>query len=73
MRQRRFAIAQSYADNNDAATLARDPALKIMAGKAPESAADLASGYPYRDLLALVLQNLRARTPLILFGGQHRG
>jgi len=43
VRQRMFAIAQGYEDNNDAATLARDPAFKIMAGKAPESAADLAS------------------------------
>jgi hypothetical protein len=43
VRQRLFAIAQGYEDNNDAATLARDPALKMMAGKAPESAADLAS------------------------------
>jgi hypothetical protein len=43
VRQRLFAIAQGYEDNNDAATLARDPALKIMAGKAPESAGDLAS------------------------------
>jgi hypothetical protein len=43
VRQRLFTIAQGYEDNNDAATLARDPALKIMAGKAPESAGDLAS------------------------------
>ncbi|MHB8066529.1 MAG: IS1380 family transposase [Desulfobaccales bacterium] len=43
MRQRMFAIAQGYEDNNDAATLAKDPAFKIMAGKAPESARDLAS------------------------------
>jgi hypothetical protein len=43
VRQRLFAIAQGYEDNNDAAALARDPAFKIMAGKAPESAADLAS------------------------------
>jgi hypothetical protein len=43
VRQRLFAIAQGYEDNNDAATLAKDPAFKIMAGKAPESAADLAS------------------------------
>ena len=43
MRQRLFAIAQGYEDNNDAATLAKDPAFKIMAGKAPESAPDLAS------------------------------
>jgi hypothetical protein len=43
VRQRLFAIAQGYEDNNDAATLAKDPALKIMAGKAPESDGDLAS------------------------------
>ncbi len=43
VRQRLFAIALGYEDNNDAATLAKDPAFKIMAGKAPESAADLAS------------------------------
>lgn len=43
VRQRMFAIAQGYEDNNDAATLARDPAMKIMVGKAPESAGDLAS------------------------------
>ena len=43
VRQRLFAIAQGYEDNNDAATLARDPAFKIMAGKAPDSAGDLAS------------------------------
>ena len=30
VRQRLFAIAQGYEDNNDAATLARDPAFKIM-------------------------------------------
>jgi hypothetical protein len=43
VRQRMFAIAQGYEDNNDAATLARDPAFKIMAGKAPGAAGDLAS------------------------------
>ena len=43
VRQRLLAIAQGYEDPNDAATLARDPACKIMAGKAPESANDLAS------------------------------
>lgn len=37
IRQRLFAIALGYEDNNDAATLAKDPALKIM------SAGDLAS------------------------------
>jgi hypothetical protein len=43
IRQRLFAIAQGYEDNNDAATLAQDPAFKIMAGRAPESGLDLAS------------------------------
>lgn len=43
VRQRLFAIALGYEDNNDATTLARDPALKIMVGRAPESASDLAS------------------------------
>jgi hypothetical protein len=43
LRQRLFAIAQGYEDNNDAATLGKDPAFKIMAGRAPESAPDLAS------------------------------
>ena len=43
VRQRLFPIAQGYEDNNDAAALARDPAFKIMIGKAPESAPDLAS------------------------------
>jgi hypothetical protein len=43
VRQRLFAIAQGYEDNNDAATLAKDPAFKIMAGRAPESGEDLAS------------------------------
>ena len=43
VRQRLFAIVQGYEDTHDAAALARDPAFKIMAGKAPESAADLAS------------------------------
>ena len=38
--RQRFAIAQGYEDNNDAAALAPGPALKIMAGKAPESAGD---------------------------------
>jgi len=43
VRQRLFAIALGYEDNNDAAWLSKDPALKIMAGKAPASADDLAS------------------------------
>jgi hypothetical protein len=43
IRQRLFAIAQGYEDNNDAATLAKDPVFKIMAGRTPGSSADLAS------------------------------
>lgn len=43
IRQRLFAIALGYDDNNDAAWLAKDPALKIMAAKAPESGDHLAS------------------------------
>ena len=43
IRQRLFAIAQDYEDNNDPATLANDSAFKIMTCKAPESAPDLAS------------------------------
>jgi len=43
VRQRLCAIAQGSEDNNDAATLAKDPAFKIMAGKAPEGVGDLAS------------------------------
>jgi hypothetical protein len=42
-RQRLFAINLGYEDNNAAAWLAKDPALKIMAGKASETAGDLAS------------------------------
>ena len=43
VRQRLFAIALGYEDNNDAAWLSKDPALKIMAGRAPESGDHLAS------------------------------
>jgi hypothetical protein len=43
VRQRLFAIAMGYEDNNDAAWLSKDPALKIMAGRAPESGDHLAS------------------------------
>jgi hypothetical protein len=43
LRQRLFAIALGYEDANDAAFLARDPALKTMAGRLPESDLDLAS------------------------------
>ena len=44
MRQHWFVIVQGYEDDNDATTLVGGPALKTMAGKAPESAAHLASG-----------------------------
>ncbi len=50
VRQRLFAIALSYEDNNDAVTLAKDPAFKIMAGKALESDGDLASQAPLPGL-----------------------
>jgi hypothetical protein len=43
LRQRLFAIALGYEDANDAAFLARDPALKTMAGRLPDSDGDLAS------------------------------
>ena len=43
VRQRLFAIAQGYEDNNDAATLARDPVFKIMAGRTPKTSKNLAS------------------------------
>jgi hypothetical protein len=43
VRQRLFAIALGYEDNNDATWLASDPAIKIMTGRAPEGGADLAS------------------------------
>jgi hypothetical protein len=45
-RRRLFAIALGYEDNTAAAWLAKDPALKIMTGKVPESAGDLASQPP---------------------------
>lgn len=43
VRQRLFGIALGYEDNNDAIWLSKDPALKILAGRAPESDGDLAS------------------------------
>jgi hypothetical protein len=43
IRQRLFAIALGYEDNNAAAWLSKDPALEIIAGRAPKSAPDLAS------------------------------
>ena len=62
VRQRLFAIAQGYEDNNAAATLAKDPAFKIMAGKAPESDGALA-------VLKRLIQKLKQAYPgaLILF------
>ena len=43
VRQRVFQIACGYADQNDAATLRRDPLLKLVCGRLPDSGADLAS------------------------------
>jgi Transposase DDE domain group 1 len=43
LKQRLYAIALGYEDANDAAFLARDPALKTMIGRLPASGADLAS------------------------------
>jgi hypothetical protein len=43
VRQRFFGLALGYKYNNDATWLSQGPDLKIMAGKAPESAGDLAS------------------------------
>jgi hypothetical protein len=43
VRQRVFQIACGYADQNDATTLRRDPLLKLVCGRRPESGADLAS------------------------------
>jgi hypothetical protein len=43
VRHRLFATALGYEDNNDAAWLSKDPALEIMAGRAPESTDHLAS------------------------------
>src|SRR5206468_11533273 len=43
LRQRIFPIACGYADQNDADTLRRDPLLKLVCGRLPESGADLAS------------------------------
>ena len=41
--QRLFAIACSYADGNDAARLADDPVMKLMAGRDPVAGGSLAS------------------------------
>lgn len=43
LRQRVYGLAAGYADGNDAAHLAVDPALKIACGRQPLSGADLAS------------------------------
>src|SRR5471032_1256201 len=43
VRQRVFQIACGYEDQNDAATLRRDPLLKLLCGRLPESGRDLAS------------------------------
>lgn len=43
LRQRIFQIAAGYADQNDADTLRRDPVLKLVCGRLPESDPDLAS------------------------------
>lgn len=43
VRQRVFQIACGYEDQNDADTLRRDPLLKLVCGRLPETGADLAS------------------------------
>jgi Transposase DDE domain group 1 len=43
VRQRVFQIACGYEDQDDADTLRTDPLLKLVCGRGPESAADLAS------------------------------
>ena len=43
VRQRVFQIACGYADQDDADTLRRDPLLKLVCGRLPDSGADLAS------------------------------
>jgi hypothetical protein len=43
VRQRVFQIACGYEDQDDADTLRRDPLLKLVCGRLPESGADLAS------------------------------
>jgi hypothetical protein len=43
IKQRIFSIALGYDDNNDAETLRKDPALKAISGKLPETSGDLAS------------------------------
>ena len=43
LQQRLFSIAIGYEDNNDAAFLRRDPAVKIATDKLPDTSSDLAS------------------------------
>jgi Transposase DDE domain group 1 len=43
LRQRIYQIVAGYADQNDADTLRRDPLLKLVCGRLPESGPDLAS------------------------------
>lgn len=43
VRQRVYAIACGYADQNDATTLRTDPLLKLVCGRLPDTAPDLAS------------------------------
>ena len=51
VRQRVFPIACGYEDQDDAETLRRDPLLKLVWGRLPETDADLAS-QPTRSRLA---------------------
>jgi Transposase DDE domain group 1 len=43
IRQRIFQIACGYEDQNDSNTFRKDPLLKLVCGKLPETEADLAS------------------------------
>jgi hypothetical protein len=43
LKQRIFLIAMGYEDTNDATTLRRDPTLKTISGRLPETSRDLAS------------------------------
>jgi hypothetical protein len=74
VRQRVFQIACGYEDQNDAATLRRDPLLKLVCGRLPESGPEVASQPTlsrlenavratscYRLALALLGVYLRAR------------
>jgi hypothetical protein len=77
VRQRVFQIACGYVDQDDADTLRRDPLLKLVCGRLPESGADLASQPTFSRLEnaverrtvealadALVTVYLRERGPL---------